>query len=148
MRYRIALLLVVLWLTGCGRSIFDPTFFDEYVKLFERESITYRNPQSVTNLRIQFSTELEDKIVGQCQYLETPLILVNVRWWEKLTPDEKEILLFHEMGHCILNLPHDDTHPSIMNSMLLLGYRGIRTQLLTEYFQKRVDRVNKVRYAF
>lgn len=144
------LLLALTLLTACGRSGFlDTSIFTKYIEIFQRESIVYRHPAEVTDLVIKFSSDLDDKIVGQCRQQEgaTPLILINVSWWEKLTVDQKEILLLHEMGHCVLGLSHDDTRPAIMNTFLLGGYGDERKELLAYYFEKSLDVVAALRYS-
>lgn len=133
--------LCITILTNCG-VFYDPTIFDGYVKQFEIESITYNNPQKVTNLIIKFDTEnpLPDHLVGQCNayFGATPTILINHVAWNKLSEDQKEITVFHEMGHCVLGKGHDDTKWSIMNSMLLSGYYSAedRSALLADFFKK------------
>jgi len=146
-----AMWLVLVLLVACGRSGFLSTsVFASYVETFQRESVIYEHPTVVQDLVIQFSSDLDDKIAGQCRrYADaSPLILINVRWWESFTADQKEILLLHEIGHCILGYTHDDTQPAIMNSLLLIGYEGRRKEMLAKYFRKTLDSVAALRYSF
>lgn len=124
-------------LSGCGKSIlYDPLFFKEYSNLFERESITYSYPTKIDDISVRFSTELPNTIAGRCTInIGTPLIEINISKWEYLSSEQKEILLFHELGHCVYR---DSNHvlgtTAIMSKYLLSGYLGKRDELLNEYF--------------
>lgn len=131
-------IFLLIWaLNGCGHSIlYDATFFDSYVKLFEQESVTYGNPQRVTDLVITFSNTLPDNIAGRCDlgFDQTPSIRINIALWEMFGPERREMLVLHELGHCILGLDHDDTRSAIMNTMLPLSYNEHRAEMLQFYF--------------
>jgi hypothetical protein len=55
-------------------------------------------------------------------------ILIDRKFWSEASYQEKELLIFHELGHCVLNRGHDsrmfcdNTDYSIMNPILMLGY--------------------------
>lgn len=135
----ILLFSVVFLVSACGRQmLYDTAIFESYVETFEKESITYGMPTQVLELVIRFSTELKNDVAGQCQRNPnaSPLILINISYWEYLTPGQKEILLFHEMGHCVLGFGHDDTEKAIMNTRLLAGYGSNREGLLRNFFKK------------
>jgi hypothetical protein len=38
----------------------------------------------------------------------TPTITISKTQWDSLSEENKELLLFHEMGHCLLNRTHDN----------------------------------------
>jgi len=69
-------------------------------------------------------TELDEGTVGQCLTYEEGRNQVNIdlAYWNKSDPQEREFLLFHELGHCVLKRSHlnlsngDGTCTSIMNS--------------------------------
>ena len=52
----------------------------------------------------------DDAKLGWCTYnSETPnSITINSLYWDVLSALEKEKLIFHELGHCVLNRPHYD----------------------------------------
>lgn len=58
--------------------------------------------------------------------------------WLKLTDTQREALLFHELGHCVLSLGHIEGRPHIMNSVLISEdyYRENRGQLINDLFQE------------
>lgn len=149
-RWRLRLIPIVFFLSACGRSmLYDTTIFEKYVQTFERESIVYGRPIDVVDLVIKFSETLPEDVVGRCHrnFNAAPLILINITWWEYLSVDEKEILLFHELGHCILGLAHSDNGAAIMNTHLLGGYGGSRGKLLSDYFKTGIDSLAAMRYS-
>ena len=134
--------ILILAIVGCGKTIYNPEFFHDYVKTFEAESRIYGNAQNVNNLIIRFagrdSPNLPDTIAGRCTAsIGTPLIEINPVHWSHFTAECKEILIFHEMGHCILNLDHDDSKPAIMNTNLLCHYNDNRTGILSDFFKNK-----------
>ncbi len=66
----------------------------------------------------------QSSVAGQCQTYETgnSAVIVQPIYWDNITELEKEFLIFHELGHCILDRAHledanpDGTCKSIMNS--------------------------------
>jgi Zn-dependent peptidase ImmA (M78 family) len=118
--------------------LLDATFFDSYVKTFEQESINHNNPHVVTDLVIKFSKDLKDLTLGDCivRSNATPVIRINVTWWEHLTEEQKEILLFHELGHCVLNKKHSEDREAIMYFQILHGWNNKREEKLAEYFRE------------
>ena len=124
-------------LTSCGHSVIrDTAFFDAYITSFEQESIIYGNAQKIINLIIKFETTLPKNIAGRCTENATPLVQINVTTWEYISPERKELLIFHELGHCILGKGHDDTKLAIMNTNLLESYGNKRTELLIDFFRR------------
>lgn len=78
----------------------------------------------------QFETEVvnaQDKVrVGVCikYYSGKREILINETAWNEFSDVKKEILIFHELGHCALDREHDDSlynnyKTSLMNSILI-----------------------------
>lgn len=68
------------------------------------------------SLRIEMVEELKPKnFIGVCHYYDN-LIQINRKFWNKLSVEEKEQLIFHEAGHCTLNKLHDDSGTNIMNT--------------------------------
>jgi hypothetical protein len=54
-------------------------------------------------------------------------VVVDIVKWKFANLDERKAMIYHELGHCLLNLGHDDKidesgHPeSLMNSFTLKG---------------------------
>lgn len=47
-------------------------------------------------------------VVGQCQRNtdDDNVIIIDKLYWKDITPLEKEMVVFHELGHCVLNRGH------------------------------------------
>ena len=80
----ILFLLILFW--SCNKDnvhIVDPAFV-AYLDLFQQEAL---------NRGVDVWGELE---------------VLNISYWNKATDIEREVLLFHELGHCILGRSHLD----------------------------------------
>lgn len=53
----------------------------------------------------------ESGVVGQCFYnAKSPnSVLIDIRYWNQLDSFHREFLIYHELGHCVLNREHLDT---------------------------------------
>jgi hypothetical protein len=117
----VSLLLVV----GCGKSFSDmldmgkkpytkhktdPTF-SPYINSFKQEF----------NVNVSVPVifkELDSNKAGVCYvwsdgYRE---IGINSKFWPNFSEEQKEQLIFHELGHCKFNLNHDDSRLSYDNA--------------------------------
>lgn len=52
-------------------------------------------------------TELEGDTIGTC-YTQKDHIAVDKEWWGAAPSHCREMLIYHEMGHCVLDLDHSD----------------------------------------
>lgn len=99
-----------------------------------------------TNSSIIFTT-LENPVVGRCYNYGTNseynIIHIDINYWNSSLEDSKEQLIFHELGHCVLGLGHDDTYiydnvygyipSSLMNSFVISVF--IYSQFKEFYYQ-------------
>ena len=63
--------------------------------------------------------EFGSKAAGQCfprTNMHQPYIVVNKPDWDVYSENVRRVLIFHELGHCVLGLPH--TNYGIMRPML------------------------------
>lgn len=127
---KIALLGLVLSTTACGVApkhnatvSIDPTF-TEYVARFEDAAHQAGHKVRVNDLIVAFGdTGSNTETRGLCAFAEgeTPAVTINQQAWDSSTDDEREELIFHELGHCLLGLKHvagintDGIPASIMN---------------------------------
>ncbi len=88
--------------------------FQKYVDRFIEEGANrgYNIDFSDTGLSLQFGTIPQDA-AGICSELGSGTsgnhnIEIRKTYWESLTDTWKERLIFHELGHCELNRPHDN----------------------------------------
>ena len=76
----------------------------------------------VDNIIITFDV-LDDTKLGECEHGGfTPKVRLNITKWRGRTYWQKRVLVFHELGHCVLNKRHDDTFLNIMNTINLGDY--------------------------
>ncbi len=75
--------------------------------------------------------------IAECERLPNKdrIIIRELRGWNNLTELERENLLFHELGHCVLGLSHSKT--GIMSKTLLESalYKKERGRYLREFFE-------------
>jgi len=141
-------------IVGCGSlkdKILEPEYkkrfevgdFDIYVDMFERDSVDYGKGIVVDDLIINFvdieQTRDDRFTLGRCiiKTGDNPLIVIDSDYWELLSDTSRVLLMYHEMGHCILRRSHRDSVDSIMNSTLISSYKFEQNkgELLTELFQ-------------
>ena len=75
--------------------------FVPYVKEFEKVC------KIKTGSIVSFGNNFEKNVIGYC----TPSnknIKINKRYWDTATDYEKEMLIFHELGHCDLDRDHKE----------------------------------------
>ena len=109
---------VVFLMYGCEKTseevFYDvPEEFEPFVELFIQEAKSRGIDLEIENLIIAYDDEMDDAICGSCNS-RTPdanlqkiiLINANICWISDL---QKEALLFHELGHCILGRDHEAT---------------------------------------
>jgi hypothetical protein len=104
----------MLFSTSCSNKIVFKKRYDKideeassYVKEFVFVSRGRIKPAHLKNLTIGFrSFNDEQNVIGTC-YPWIKEIHINKDWWEKNQSSEQRVsLMFHELGHCILNRPH------------------------------------------
>ena len=99
-------------LVACGqpeteKQAYIEQEFQYFVDLFELE-------QNIkVNIEMKFA-KLELPAVGMCyyyQYEDGSREFVNIEidpdYWQRTSEIKKEVLLFHEMGHCVLGRDHE-----------------------------------------
>ena len=70
----------------------------------------------------------------------TPKILIDSTAWPGLNMIERQLIVFHEMGHCVLHLEHKDAKPAIMNSIIVsdVAFAKNQRKLLDDFFRQEV----------
>ncbi len=102
--------------------------FEAYVSLFKEQAKLHNRKLYMDDLIIRFKKIPQDKkakdtVLALCYMPQSlddiPTIDVDPKEWKEAGPIRRMILLFHEMGHCVLLRDHEDDYSSIMNSYLL-----------------------------
>ena len=125
------LLIIALLVAGCGQNhtpVFQITGFETYYNTFVSQT-----NKSTNDIIIQFGnvdaimgSSPSSDYVGVCQQASnmTGKVTLDQNFWSSASEDERQELLDHELGHCILNRVHrtdflpNGVPASIMNPYL------------------------------
>jgi hypothetical protein len=116
---RMSLISLALGLSSCAQAPATPhtqqvsiqSDFSTYVDSFVADSVIQNHPVVIQDLVITMVPELQAGVGGLCTTGTniTPTIQIAKIYWDDIDSEGKEELLFHEMGHCVLNRVHDWT---------------------------------------
>lgn len=119
---------LLIFLSGCSGRHFD-TFIDSefipYIDMYRADKLHYNNISTIKHITMQFKSASNS--IGVCikqkiGFNMTYSIEIDPKNWFNSTADERQLLVYHELGHCDLNLPHSNTPISIMNEVLMDEY--------------------------
>lgn len=115
---KISIVFFLPLLIGCGGPRVDPQFAP-YVARFEAEARNQGVPVTV-RVSINFVENLRDgKVVGLCHYVSggDNYIEIDRGQWAIYTDTQREVTIFHELGHCVLNRKNhrNDTIPGTVD---------------------------------
>jgi len=141
-------LLAIAALSACGKKpVLEVGQFSSYVQKFEQEATVQGQTVKVTDLIVKFGPMENQYERGICEIQgdSTPTILINEDAWNDMSEDEREPLLFHELGHCVLKRKHraDQMGPgvpaSLMNPYTIAGwtYEQYRKYYIQELFSQK-----------
>jgi hypothetical protein len=105
--------ILILLLLGCSK---DSDLVDRslqgYLDDFRKEALKRGFKVDYDTKQIEARLELhqDNSNLGWCNFnADVPnQIVINSYYWDVLDGLEKEKLIFHELGHCVLNRPHYD----------------------------------------
>lgn len=147
MKHLTILLLLALSTVACGKEVHDYGCFAPYVERFEAHAIEYDYDVHIDNLIFQFGDLTSKGWDGQCEQggnVKVPTITINTKSWARMDDLSKEALIFHELGHCVLERGHNsETYPdgspvSIMHPYGVVGatYKKNLDHYLRDLFKK------------
>lgn len=140
--------LLLVAFSACGKKpVLEVGQFSPYVQSFEKQAATHGQAVKVTDLIVKFGP-MENKFErGICEINgdDTPTILINEDAWNQMSEDEREPLLYHELGHCVLKRKHradqmsDGVPASLMNPYTIAGwtYDEYKSYYLNELFSQK-----------
>lgn len=100
MKY-VLIILILVFVQGCAQPIVDPTFAP-YVSVYQ-DSIKI----DVSGVGITFG-DLSLPVIGICRP-DNNTITIDSTWFAKASEPYREMLVFHELSHCLLHVGHDTT---------------------------------------
>lgn len=87
-----------------------PAELEPFVQQFRDEAKKRGQPVMTTNLIVEFGQPSQQNVCGECVLApgKTPRIVLtkNALCWQQASAQERECLVFHELGHCLLNRTH------------------------------------------
>jgi hypothetical protein len=145
-------LFILLLLTGCGKNISDflnkddepykvsntDPIFNKYVESFER------NFKVKVNVPIVFKP-IDNMYAGVC-YTWTNYREVNINksLWKHFTEEQKEQLIFHELGHCVGDLPHDNVHVNNCPKSVMRSFMFSEFEIANCYLPNKNSYINEL----
>lgn len=120
MAYKVAVLIIMSYtLTGCGKPELRLAPGTEvYVARFVSYAEEQGTPVELNKLTVTIDTggftERANEL-GKCEYDNPRHISILKSYWEEADDLAKEVLMFHELGHCVLNRQHT-TSRSVMTA--------------------------------
>lgn len=134
-------ILALTLLSACGQKddVLRLGQFKAIVKQFEYEGKLRHRNVAVTDLIVEFDS-IEGSVIGRC-YLTvgmTPKIVIDREYWDRETETLRELLMFHELGHCVLLKDHVSTNYEVMSPYILSEdyYVDNRDSLLDTLFRR------------
>lgn len=100
----------------------EPHIEEEFMKYVDKFDSIYH-----TNVGIMMEWgDLTNNMVGVCKWWDDGHreIQIDRQAWPSFTDNGKEELIFHELGHCILNLPHNE------NRINIGGWRSVPQSIM------------------
>ena len=115
---KISLVAIFVLVTACGRSTefatkgvnIDPQF-SSYVEAFKNQAIAENHPLVIDSLIVEMQDKLDPGILGICWMSQgdpsfVPKVQISKEYWSMIDDNGKQELMFHELGHCVLNRAH------------------------------------------
>jgi hypothetical protein len=106
-----AYILIAILLVGCGKEksdqheVYVDSALIDYIQDFEREMEV-----SAGHVSAKFA-DLDDPNIGMCYSWSDGRreIVIDTAAWKDMSGLGKEQLMYHELGHCALDLDHNDS---------------------------------------
>jgi hypothetical protein len=116
-RLNLCLILILGVITSCTNKV-DGVILDEeiapYFEIFEQEAairgVIFNN--EVEQIEGYLQNITDGGVIGACRRNDgdgiNRSVFFDKPYWSTATSLEKEYVVFHELGHCFLELDHDD----------------------------------------
>jgi hypothetical protein len=138
------ILFLLLFLASCTttRSAYRADLL-VHVKEFEKHC------KCKVNIPIYISKINSDSTIGLCygfkQSIMFRFIVLDETHWNKSDMYERESLVFHELGHCVLNKEHD---ASMISSFYFLDYRPKSIMHPYAFYEYKIHRDDYIKELF
>jgi hypothetical protein len=132
-------LFLLFFFVSCSTNIIQSTEIKTFVRRFEEAC---NRKVTIPIYWGDLHKEKDGQVIGVCrgfqQFVMFRSIVLDREYWSKASYWDKESLIFHELGHCVLDRPHvlafdDDLNPmSIMHPYTFHSYFSKRAKLVKE----------------
>ena len=97
--------------------------FQDFVSNFEQASSEEGQALVINDLVVAFGSTPNLNETGVCEYAEneTPRITINQRIWNTLNDYDKQEVMFHELGHCVLKRLHQNGEMMAYNNTVRIA---------------------------
>jgi hypothetical protein len=111
---KLIVVVFIAFLSGCGSGsgLNISAEFQSTFDTFKSELASRNVNIQINNLTIQMDQTLvgtPNTAVCTIAWGKAPVISVNPSIWSSLNIKDQEMVIFHELGHCILGRIHNDT---------------------------------------
>lgn len=158
---KIALALIAVMTVGCAdqfKTKTSPYINDSlrpYLNTFLTKAIENGVALDISQLSMQFSESMPASTVPNASTIgycsrgpDTASVMIKESYWKTAGVSEREELVFHELGHCLLGLQHDN---STQTAIDYYGYGFVRyntpNSIMNElHFDKTIYEGNRNAY--
>lgn len=132
----LSIVMAVCVLSACAMI---PTEFTPYTTAFAAQAASRGiDLSNVSHVRVVFA-DLDLPRIGDCSpgtHASRASVRVDRRYWATLSSAQREALVFHELGHCVLGAVHVEGALAIMQPNLIDAkeYSANRTRFIDELF--------------
>lgn len=112
------LLAVLIGMPACSTRFYsmegigpEAEDFQPHIESFRKQLQRFHSRIENHTVFIQYVNRLPGRAVGVCLTGEgVPTVFIYKSYFKQLTFEEREQLIWHELGHCVLGRDHDATH--------------------------------------
>lgn len=98
---------------------FQP-FVDEYLTIINKECLEDQINYPKKTAIFYTNSFPDNQIAGECERWDGGWDIIILRSeWDKITPDDKRVLIFHELSHCMLLKEHVESPDNYMYSSIV-----------------------------
>lgn len=134
-------LLLIILLAGCAvspkRTVYN-NVDSRALKLVDKFQLLYKKDLP-ENLVVEFRKLKKNHVGGFC-YMKKNYVVINTKFWKRASDLSKESVVFHELGHCVLDRGHvvyDDKKWSCSPS--LMGWRGATDRCYRQHYDYYIN---------
>lgn len=110
------LFLFSMILSSCGQAgekseplIVGSDKLLQYYEKFKADAFSIGRTLPKKDILIMFGETRTNEFplrVGYCNFLEPRVVVINKEWFDNAPEENREVLMYHELGHCVLDLDH------------------------------------------